>query len=117
MQHIEENFFLFLLQKIFEIQSDGPYRLAGYSFGAGLATEMALQLEKNKNLEHLVLLDGSHNYVEAHTSSHREKTSDLSLLESQSMVAFSRHFFEVNYQQVSYLNLETSSVIHLCSTP
>lgn len=89
----------YYLQKIFEIQSDGPYRLAGYSFGAGLATEMALQLEKNKQLEHLVLLDGSHNYVEAHTSSHREKTSDLSLLESQSMVAFSRHFFEVNYQQ------------------
>ena len=88
-------------QKISEYQSEGPYRLAGYSFGAGLVTEMAFQLEREEKLEHLVLLDGSHNYVEAHTSSHREKTSDLSLLESQSMVAFSRHFFEVNYQQVS----------------
>ena len=56
-----------------EIAPQGPYRLVGYSFGACVAIEMALQLEKTKELERLILLDGSHTYVEAHTVWHRNR--------------------------------------------
>lgn len=56
-----------------EIAPKGPYRLAGYSFGASVAIEMALQLEKTNEVERLVLLDGSHTYVEAHTVWHRNR--------------------------------------------
>ncbi len=56
-----------------EIVPQGPYRLAGYSFGACVAIEMALQLEKTNEAESLILLDGSHTYVEAHTVWHRNR--------------------------------------------
>ena len=56
-----------------EILPQGPYRLAGYSFGACVAIEMALQLEKTNEVESLILLDGSHTYVEAHTVWHRNR--------------------------------------------
>lgn len=58
-----------------EIIPQGPYRLAGYSFGASVAMEMALQLEKTNEVESLILLDGSHTYVAAHTSWHRNRLS------------------------------------------
>ena len=56
-----------------EITPQGPYRLAGYSFGACVAIEMALQLERTKEVESLILLDGSHTYVQAHTVWHRNR--------------------------------------------
>ena len=56
-----------------EIVTQGPYRLAGYSFGACVAIEMALQLEKTNEVESLILLDGSHKYVEARTIWHRNR--------------------------------------------
>ena len=61
------------IKSIREILPQGPYRLAGYSFGACVAIEMALQLEKTNEGESLILLDGSHAYVEAHTVWHRNR--------------------------------------------
>jgi thioesterase domain-containing protein len=56
-------------QEIKQVQPTGPYNLGGYSFGAGVAFEMALQLQsKNKDdVRNLVLLDGSHSFVAAFT--------------------------------------------------
>ena len=56
-----------------EILPQDPYRLAGYSSGACVAIEMALQLEKTNEVENLILLDGSHTYVEAHTVWYRNR--------------------------------------------
>lgn len=51
-----------------QIQPDGPYRIAGYSFGACVAFEMCSQLQtQNKPVECLFLLDGSHSFVAAYT--------------------------------------------------
>lgn len=61
------------IQCIRDIVALGPYRLAGYSFGACVAIEMALQLEKTNEVESLILLDGSHKYVEARTVWHRNR--------------------------------------------
>lgn len=51
-----------------ELQPEGPYRIAGYSFGACVAFEMCSQLQShNQPVEQLVLLDGSHSFVSAYT--------------------------------------------------
>ncbi|XP_050414816.1 fatty acid synthase isoform X2 [Patella vulgata] len=45
---------------------DGPYNIAGYSYGGMIALELALQLQaKGKTVKYLVMLDGSPNYVKA----------------------------------------------------
>ncbi|CAG7821688.1 unnamed protein product [Allacma fusca] len=49
----------FYLDKIKQIQPVGPFKFVGYSFGASVAFEMALQLEKQNEKVELVLLDGS----------------------------------------------------------
>ena len=61
------------LKTIRRVQPQGPYRLAGYSFGAGVAIDMAVQLEVTNEVEGVVLLDGSHTYVEARTAWHRKR--------------------------------------------
>lgn len=51
-----------------QLQPEGPYRVAGYSFGACVAFEMCCQLQTlNQTVEFLLLLDGSHSYVAAYT--------------------------------------------------
>lgn len=54
-----------------QIQSEGPYRIAGYSFGACVAFEMCSQLQAQQNASHafnsLFLFDGSHSFVAAYT--------------------------------------------------
>lgn len=55
----------FYIQEIKNLQAEGPYTLAGYSYGCTIALEMAIQLEKEaKNaVKNLIFLDGSHKYV------------------------------------------------------
>ena len=51
-----------------QTQPEGPYRIAGYSFGACVAFEMSSQLQAQKRpVEYLFLFDGSHSYVAAYT--------------------------------------------------
>lgn len=50
------------------MQSEGPYRIAGYSFGACVAFEMCSQLQaQGRTVDYLFLFDGSHSYVAAYT--------------------------------------------------
>ncbi|XP_047503403.1 fatty acid synthase [Pieris napi] len=50
------------------LQPRPPYTLLGYSYGASVAFEMALQLEKEGLEVRLVLVDGSPSYVATHTT-------------------------------------------------
>lgn len=51
-----------------QVQPEGPYRIAGYSFGACVAFEMCCQLQRqSRTVENLFLFDGSHSYVAAYT--------------------------------------------------
>ncbi|CAG7734216.1 unnamed protein product, partial [Allacma fusca] len=49
----------FYLMKIKQVQPVGPFKIVGYSFGASVAFEMTLQLERQNEKVELVLLDGS----------------------------------------------------------
>ena len=58
------------LQEVKKVQPQGPYNIAGYSFGAAVAFEMALQLQKEEGtqaVKQLIMLDGSHSFVAAFT--------------------------------------------------
>lgn len=58
----------FYVNCIRQVQPDGPYRIAGYSFGACVAFEMCSQLQtRNQPVECLFLFDGSHSFVAAYT--------------------------------------------------
>lgn len=63
----------FYIIKIRDVVPRGPYRLSGYSFGACVALEMSMQLEETSEVESLVLMDGSQEYVAAHTMWHRKR--------------------------------------------
>ncbi|XP_031841485.2 fatty acid synthase 1 [Nomia melanderi] len=56
----------FYIQEMKRVQKKGPYHIAGYSFGACVAFEMALQLEAANETTVLTLLDGSPEFVKLH---------------------------------------------------
>lgn len=58
------NFYIEIMKKI---QKKGPYHLVGYSFGACVAFEMALQLENAGETTTLNLIDGSPDFVATHS--------------------------------------------------
>ena len=78
--------------------------MCGYSFGACVAVEMALQLEKSGlSIESLFLLDGSHAYVAAHTNQHKERMTpgQNNEAESEALCAFMLALnTPINYVQV-----------------
>ena len=87
------------------IQPEGPYCIAGYSFGACVAFEMALQLQKiqSGSVDKLYMLDGSHSYVAAHTELHKAKMTpgDMKQAHIEAMVAFMYQFTDIDYSKVS----------------
>lgn len=55
------------IQHIRSVQASGPYNLLGYSYGACVAFEMGLQLEKLGESVKLTLLDGAPEFVKSHS--------------------------------------------------
>ncbi|XP_011499008.1 PREDICTED: fatty acid synthase [Ceratosolen solmsi marchali] len=56
----------FYVKRMREVQTRGPYTLIGYSFGALVAFEMALQLEHLGEDVSITLLDGSPEFITLH---------------------------------------------------
>lgn len=61
----------YYIECIRQVQPEGPYRIAGYSYGACVAFEMCSQLQAQQSSapahNSLFLFDGSHTYVLAYT--------------------------------------------------
>lgn len=86
-----------------QVQPEGPYRIAGYSFGACVAFEMCSQLQtQHQPVEHLYLLDGSHSYVAAYTQSYRAKLTpgNESQAETEALCAFVQQFTAIEYNKL-----------------
>jgi len=84
------------------VQPSGPIHLVGYSFGAVVAFEMALQLEAESTLGSLTLLDGSHSYVAAHTAQYKSKNKeDMGRAETDAMCAFLNQLIPIDYNKLS----------------
>ncbi len=105
-----------LFQLIQQQQPQGPYTLAGYSFGACVAFEMAVQLQTaGEKLDTLLLLDGSHAYVAAHTQQHRLKLTPgkHGEAESEALCAFVNQFKSMDYMEVN--NFKYMHIILYCA--
>ncbi|XP_071429466.1 fatty acid synthase [Pithys albifrons albifrons] len=94
-----------------QIQPEGPYRIAGYSFGACVAFEMCSQLQAQQNASHvlnsLFLFDGSHSFVAAYTQSYRAKLAqgDEAALETEALSVFVQQFTGTEYNKLLELLL------------
>ncbi|XP_058792836.1 fatty acid synthase [Phymastichus coffea] len=68
----------FNVKQMKEVQKQGPYRLVGYSFGALVAFEMALQLEQMSEQVNLTLIDGSPEFITQHCQTIGKQTKQNS---------------------------------------
>ena len=75
----------------------------GYSFGASVAFEMSLQLERdNVDVVSLTLLDGSHSYVGTHIQHHVDRlSSETNVLQAEGLTAFALQLCDVDKSAVS----------------
>ncbi|XP_047400181.1 fatty acid synthase isoform X1 [Sciurus carolinensis] len=87
-----------------QVQPEGPYRVAGYSYGACVAFEMCSQLQAQQGPapHSLFLFDGSHTYVVAYTQSYRAKMTPgcEAEAEAEAMCFFVQQFTDVEHSKV-----------------
>nr|UEN71130.1 fatty acid synthase 2 [Glyphodes pyloalis] len=93
----------FYLTHVRALQPAPPYTLLGYSFGAGVAFEMALQLEKAGCASRLVLVDGSPAYLSTHTTRGKKKAQkpSASTNEANALAYFAQQFKELDAAKVA----------------
>ena len=96
------------IQHVNSVDPHGPYQIAGYSFGALLAYEMACQLtaaypDQPDIVKSLILLDGSHRYVYLQTDVYRQsmRLSCQADDEAAALLAFVKNFVKVDDLTVS----------------
>ncbi|KAJ8971093.1 hypothetical protein NQ317_003048 [Molorchus minor] len=91
----------FYINEIKTVQPNGPYTLIGYSFGASVAFEMGVWLEKNNEKAKLLLIDGSPSYVATHTGKARSKSQgNTDAEQSEVLVYFILQFKEHDQQKL-----------------
>ncbi|XP_063535514.1 fatty acid synthase [Cydia strobilella] len=93
----------FYVKHVRTAQPQPPYTLLGYSFGAGVAFEMALQLEKEGCATRLVLVDGSPAFVATHTTRGKKKrtTRTPQSDEADALAYFAQVFQELDAAKVA----------------
>lgn len=93
-----------------KIQPKGPYVLVGYSYGATIAFEMAIHLQRShpntKPVRALILLDGSHAYMHMYRKIWRlayqvsSTDDDTAIFESEALCAFTMRFANIDYKEL-----------------
>lgn len=92
------------MKEVSKICPGNEFYLCGYSFGACIAIEMALLLEKGGiKPKKLILLDGSHNFVASFMTHHKQRmVCEVGpKLETESLCAFVSQFVQRLQKQVS----------------
>ncbi|KJH41745.1 acyl transferase domain protein [Dictyocaulus viviparus] len=97
------------IKEMKKVQPIGPYRLVGYSYGACIGFEIATMLQEMDGVtavERLILLDGSHLYMQTYRNVYRMAfgvTGDTlvnnPLFESEIMCAMTLRFANVDYKK------------------
>ncbi|CAJ0958991.1 unnamed protein product [Ranitomeya imitator] len=101
-----QNLAAYYIQCIKQVQPEGPYWIAGYSFGACVAFEICSQLQAQRAATHapdsLFLFDGSHSYVAAYTQRYRAKLTPGSdaEAETEALCAFIQQFTGTEYNKL-----------------
>ncbi|KAH6943233.1 hypothetical protein HPB50_017959 [Hyalomma asiaticum] len=90
------------VQRIRQVQTEGPYHLAGYSFGAVVAFEVAVQIQASgESVGSLTFLDGGPRFLNMYTAQRRYR-SDTSREEHETdlLVGFLYLYLDLNVTQV-----------------
>ncbi|CAG7734024.1 unnamed protein product [Allacma fusca] len=110
----------YYLNKIREIQPRGPYKLCGYSFGANVAFEMALQLEsESETVSLLVMLDGSprwKHWIDNYSSNTEDKLIWVDLILSSYLSQYLPTVSPQIYQELKGRNTEESKINYAADT-
>lgn len=105
-----------------EVQPKGPYRIIGYSYGACIAFDMAIKLQKEfpndpHIVEPLIMLDGSHHYMRLYRQAYRRfynvHTEDLRndpVFETEILVNLLLRFAPLEYKATREQFLKMSSI-------
>lgn len=99
-----------------QVQPEGPYRVAGYSYGACVAFEMCSQLQAQQGAapahNSLFLFDGSHSYVLAYTQSYRAKMTPGSEAEAEAeaICFFVQQFMDAEHGRLLKSLLQLSNL-------
>ncbi|XP_041987847.1 fatty acid synthase [Aricia agestis] len=93
----------YYVERVRAQQPRPPYTLLGYSYGAAVAFEMALQLEAAGADTRLVLVDGSHSFVAAHTmrSTKKRTTRNAATDEADALTYFAQLFKDVDANKLA----------------
>lgn len=108
----------YYIQAMRKVQNKGPYHVIGYSFGACVAFEMGLQLEKSGNTVVLTLIDGSPEFVKLHSVEiGKHATDDTSDISTdgyrKAMSYFIRQFnTQINFIQVFSFFIHYYALFH-----
>jgi len=102
----------FYAQEIRRVQPQGPYRIIGYSYGACVGFEIATGLQQKNQaniVESLILLDGSHRYMQTYRKAWRKAygigesgvTEDnAAMFETEVLCAFTMRVVPVDFEQL-----------------
>lgn len=110
------NLAAYYIDCIKQVQPEGPYRVAGYSFGACVAFEMCSQLQAQQGPapahNNLFLFDGSHTYVLAYTQSYRAKLTPgcEAEAEAEAICFFIKQFVDAEHSKVLEVLLPLKSL-------
>ncbi|KAK8777046.1 hypothetical protein V5799_029609, partial [Amblyomma americanum] len=87
------------IQRLVEVQPQGPYHLTGYSFGATVAFEMAVQLQAaGASVASLTLLDGAPRFMAVHIIRHQTRFTDSKDEEESSLFcAFLMQYLDIDF--------------------
>lgn len=100
------------MQEIKRVQPEGPYRIIGYSYGACISLELAIGLQERSPsqpniVESLILLDGSHHYMQTYRKVWREyyKIGDnalvdeyLKVFETEVLASFTMRLVPIDHE-------------------
>lgn len=106
------------IREMKKIQPQGPYRIIGYSYGACIGFEIATMLQESDgpdSVEKLILLDGSHLYMQTYRNVYRlafgvtgDSLVNNPLFESEIMCAMTLRFANVDYKKFRVEMLQQS---------
>lgn len=101
----------YYINQIKTVQPKGPYTIIGYSFGACVAIEMGICLEKTDEKVNLLLVDGSHSYVATHTGKAKNAKiqGNTSAEQSEVLIYFIMQFKEIDQQKALVELMELKS--------
>ncbi|XP_061710593.1 fatty acid synthase-like isoform X2 [Cydia pomonella] len=92
----------FYLKHLRATQPQPPYLLLGYSFGASVAFEMALQLEQDGCATRLLLVDGSPAFIATHATNAIMKRSVLPQPDEADLLAYLANvYYELDMAEVA----------------